>query len=233
MTGVAIIFLYEKNIRQRAEIEHERLTQVQLKDQIKYYNDSIAAYDKLRRIRHDLNNHLLAIKAMAERNEISECISYINSITNKTIIANLEYKTGNTVLDTMLSSKRAEAEELGIRFEAKIGIPSSMPIKDEDICIIFGNALDNAVEACEKAEENKYISVDMIYDGRNLTCRIENSYGGTRPSASGTTKENRLLHGLGRENIDRTLKKYNAVSNIEILDNVYILSMVFPCIGTA
>lgn len=227
-TGVAMIFLYEKNIRQRAELEEEQLAQIQLRDQVKYYTDTIMAYDKLRSLRHDLNKHLFAIKAMAENGETAECIRYINSIAGDAVIGSFKYKTGNTVLDALLSSKRAEAEEAGIRFETKLKIPSSLPIQDEDICIIFGNALDNAVEACAKAEKNKYISVVMIYDGSDLTCRIENSYGGPRPPVSGTTKENRLLHGLGRKNMDRSMKKYNAVSSVQILDDVYILSIVFP-----
>lgn len=228
VSGLATIFLYEKNIKQNSELEEERLAQIQLRDQVKYYTDTIMAYDKLRSLRHDLNKHLFAIKAMAENGETAECIRYINSIAGDAVIGSFKYKTGNTVLDALLSSKRAEAEEAGIRFETKLKIPSSLPIQDEDICIIFGNALDNAVEACAKTEKNKYISVVMIYDGSDLTCRIENSYGGARPPVSGTTKENRLLHGLGRKNMDRSMKKYNAISSVQILDDVYILSIVFP-----
>ncbi len=232
LTGAAIVFLYEKNLKQHMELEQERLAHIKLTDQIKYYKDTIAAYDKLRGFRHDINKHLLAIKAIAERNETAECTDYINRIIKDNVIAAFEYKTGNTVLDAMLSSKRAEAEQAGIRFETKLRIPSQLPIKDEDICVIFGNALDNAIEACAKTDRDKYISVNMIYDGRDLVCRIENSYAGSRPPMQGTTKENSFFHGLGRENIDRSLKKYSAVSDVEITDRAYSLSMIFPDIST-
>lgn len=235
--GVVIITLvmtclYRKIVIQREELEKEHLAYIKLTDQIKYYKDTIAAYDKLRGFRHDINKHLLAIKAIAERNETAECTDYINRIIKDNVIAAFEYKTGNTVLDAMLSSKRAEAEQAGISFQTKLRIPSQLPIKDEDICVIFGNALDNAIEACAKTERNKYISVNMIYDGCDLVCRIENSYAGNRPPMQGTTKENSFFHGLGRENIDRSLKKYSAVSDVEITDRAYSLSMIFPDIST-
>lgn len=227
MTAAIIMFMYEKNIKQRSELERERYQQRQLSDQIKYYSEMAVSYDRIKGLRHDLNNHLLAIKAKIDNDEIDECISYIDGIIGKTVRGMPLYETGNTVLDSLLSAKRSEAETKNIRFISKINIPSFLPINEEDICIIFGNVLDNAIEACERISDGRYISFLLAYDGKDLTLRVENSCSSKTSADYGTSKDDKENHGIGRHSIEQTLDKYNAVYYTEVQDRVYIFSAVF------
>ena len=127
----------------------------------------------------------------------------------------------------MLSAKRAEAENKNIKFISKINIPSLLPINEEDICIIFGNILDNAIEACERISGGRYISLLLAYDGKDLTLKVENSCSSETSADYGTIKSDKENHGIGRHSIEHTLDKYNAVYYTEVQDRVYIFSGVF------
>ena len=94
-----------------------------------------------------------------------------------------------------------------------------------DLCVIFGNALDNAIEACEKLENHRMINISAIYDDNQLICKIANTaLQGT--SNLQTTKADKENHGFGLDNIKQALSKYNHVVKIEHADNEFVLSFI-------
>lgn len=225
-TSIIILFLYNKNIKQRSELADERLISRSLNERIKYYSEMAKSYDKLRSFRHDMKNTLLSVRAKAARGEVDGCIKILDGIIGDSL-SSFVYHTGNTGLDAILGAKKDEAEQKGIQFETKLSIPPNLPLADEDICVIFGNALDNAIEACEKLNEHSYIYVLIKHDGKDLLCRIENSCPSDASLTKKTSKPNKHEHGIGIRNIERTLEKYSAVSDAQIHDGAYILSILF------
>lgn len=225
-TGITMLFLYDKNMRQRAELTEQRIISRSLNERIKYYSEMARSYDKLRSFRHDMKNTLLSVRAQAARGEVDGCIKILDGIIGDSL-SSFVYHTGNTGLDAILGAKKDEAEQKGIQFETKLSIPPNLPLADEDICVIFGNALDNAIEACEKLNEHSYIYVLIKHDGKDLLCRIENSCPSDASLTKKTSKPNKHEHGIGIRNIERTLEKYSAVSDAQIHDGAYILSILF------
>jgi sensor histidine kinase regulating citrate/malate metabolism len=206
----------------------QQLEQRQLKEQLRHYNAMILSQEQVKGLRHDMKNHLLSVYAKIKRQEYTQCLEYIENLLNAAIATEkFEVDTGNTVLDAILSAKREEAVEKGIKFLAELRLPKNMPLKDNDICIIFGNALDNAIEACEKVDENPYISVSMVYDGDSLICRIENSCINQDADNVITTKSDIKNHGIGRMNMRKSMNGYDTVFHITREKNKYILSIVF------
>ena len=230
MTCITILFLYDRNTKQRSELSDERLISNSLKDRMKHYSEIAEAYDRTQSLRHDLKNHLLTVRAKAERGDLEDCIAYIDNIIGNSP-SSARFDTGNTALDAMLGAKKEEAEKKGIRFKTKLTIPPQLPLADEDTCVIFGNALDNAIEACEKLDSDRYIFVLIKYDGKDLICRIENSCPKNTSVTNKTTKPNKHEHGIGRRNIERALEKYSAFTDTEVHDGAYILSILFENIG--
>lgn len=185
----------------------------------------IMSQNQIKSIRHDLKNHLLSIYAKLNKKEYIQCQQYVSKmLDNVKISSTFEFDTGNTVLDAILSAKKDEAEKKNISFNTNLRIPHNLPICEDDICIIFGNALDNAIEACEKVEYDPYIEILMSYDSDSLVCKIENSCVDDFPVI--TTKKDIKNHGIGRLNIEKSLNNYECVFNIEHGRNKYILSFV-------
>ena len=89
-----------------------------------------------------------------------------------------------------------------------------MPFKGADLSLILGNLLENAVEAAEKVEENRYINVKMKFDKNNLLLFVDNSYKGKLLK----TRDNRLKstnHGVGLASVYRAVAKYHGSVVIE------------------
>ncbi len=228
LTTTIILYLYEMMIKQQWQMSHQQLEKRQLKDQLRHYNAMISSQAEIKQLKHDLNNHLLSIQAKLNKQEYFQCMQYIEILLKKTNTkAEIELNTGNTVLDAIISAKRDEAEKKHIAFYSEIRIPPDLPLREDDICIIFGNALDNAIEACMKAKQQPYISVSIVYDDNSLVCRIENSCMDNIDIHAVTSKDDWKNHGIGRKNIEKSLSHYNCVYDISCANNKYILSMVF------
>lgn len=221
---IIVLFLYENTLKQKSLLSKQQMSEVQLKEQVKHYNDIMMTQGQVKKIRHDLKNHLLSIMAMIKSNDSEKCINYIKSLLENVDISNSYIDTGNIVLDAIISAKITEAEKKGIEFNSEIQIPSNLPISQEDECVIFGNALDNAIEAAIKVKDKKYINLSLIFNKDTLTCKISNSYDGN--SNLITTKSDIRNHGLGKENIKKALEKYNSIARVIEENNEYILTFV-------
>ena len=115
----------------------------------------------------------------------------------------------------------------GIIFSEKIIIPEQLFVDPVDICIIFGNALDNAIEACEHVQStDKRINLSIMYEKNMLVCKIVNT--ATKPASKflETIKENKKNHGFGIENIKTSLGKYNGIYTFEQSNEEFVLSFV-------
>ena len=84
--------------------------------------------------------------------------------------------TGNIVVDSLVNHKYALAQKDGIQFEARVFIPSVLPFQSGHLAIIFGNLLENALEACRKLpQEQRYIILEATYIKEMLQICIKNS----------------------------------------------------------
>ena len=94
----------------------------------------------------------------------------------------------------------------------------------EDVCVIFGNALDNAIEACGKVKTaDKHIDVVMIQQEDEVFCKITNTTVAPIQSTLKTTKADKENHGFGLLNIKRALEKYDSEPIIETTDHQFTL----------
>lgn len=226
-TITIIIYLYEATLKQQRLTTEQQLAQRQLKNQISHYKGVISSQNQIKSLRHDLRNHMLAIASQIHKQEYSNSIDYINKLLKTTEVNKNDINTGNTVLDAILNTKKEEAEKKNINFYTKLKIAEKLPIDDDDICIIFGNALDNAIEACEKVKSNPYVRVLLSYSNDSLVCKIENSCVNIDCINSPTTKKDIKNHGIGRINMEAALKHYDSVFSIKQESDKYILSIVF------
>lgn len=155
-----------------------------------------------------------------ENKEYEKMTGFIEEIMGEggMVIASIS-NSGNIVIDSLIGYWYVTAQNKKIIFKTDICIPMIMPFKGADLSLILGNLLENAVEAAEKVEENKYINVKMKFDKNNLLLFVDNSYKGkllkTRDNRLKSTKSDAENHGVGLASVYRAVAKYHGSVVIE------------------
>ena len=176
-----------------------------------YYEIKQNSDTEIRRIRHDMKNHLICIRELAAQGRYDELESYISEISEKVRDADRLIHTGSGIIDAIVNEKAAAAKKAGAQFEWE-GTISGLEISAVDSCTLVANLLDNALEACDKVDVAKrFISLSFRRSEHFLLMTCENSaarvveLSGGRPLS---TKSDKANHGFGLENIERCVKKY-------------------------
>ena len=221
------IFLYVKNIIYLREQEQQDKIQIaQLQQQYAYYQDKMKDEERVRSIYHDLKNHLLVMESRqntAETRQMAE--------TLRSQIADYEdyVHTGNEFLDIILKDKAAKAREKQIDFSAMVDFNGIDFMEPLDISTIFGNAIDNAMEASEPLPEDRRlitVKAERVRDMLIITVE-NNTLQGTQP-AEETTKKDRFVHGFGIPNIKKAVEKYDGQCSFRQEDGTYLLKILIP-----
>ena len=166
-------------------------------------------YDTVRALRHDLKNHLLCILSMAEERDVEGIKQYTGQLLQQQNTVNkLIMFSGNKVLDAIINSKSAAAERAGVRLSAIITTPLA-GISPEDITVILGNALDNAIRAA-KDSKRKVVDIHIQPQGAYSSIVIANDIAHPVLSdnpALRTTKNIRYRHGFGIQNMRQAVER--------------------------
>lgn len=228
----AIVFsIYEMILDQVEKNYNYRLIEKQLELQLNHYNKLAENREVLSEVIHDFKNHLNCIYNLykyEKKNELGNYIKNLISITDTEKIID----TGNPVIDAVLSEKIDIADKMGIKLVRELYLPSNIEIKHTDLCIVLGNSLDNAIEACKRITDSsipKEIKLYMNYRDKYMIIVVTNTCD-KPPVKSGrfykSSKPSPELHGLGLQSIDRTVKKYNGNMVIKYDNNLFELEIV-------
>ncbi len=221
------LYLYEHLAKQAETIRNQEQYEQQLKMQLKHLDEILVTQRQIKKFKHDFNNYTIGLQSYIDSNDLAGAGEYIRSLNGALRSEGEIPETGNTTLDAILHTKIAIAQSKGIDVTTKIQIPERLAVDPIDICIIFGNSLDNAIEACERIPDtDKKISITILCKDEALFCRIANS----APKPSGklphTSKADKKNHGFGLENMKASLAKYSAVPSIERTESEFILKFV-------
>lgn len=196
----------------------------------KYYSNIKKYYIKTKELNHDMKNHLICIKEMNKKN--IDTSNYINNIEKKLDEYSAVFDTGNITLNIILLEKKELCIEKGIDFTININFSDCNFIKEEDTCSIFANALDNAIEACEKIkDDDKKIKLQGMVLNKFFVIKITNTKSNDillKNNAFLTTKEDKEFHGLGIKSIKNSLEKYDGAISINFSENLFCLNMMIP-----
>ena len=221
------LYLYENMAKQTEIIGRQQMFEQQMKAQAKHMDEILISQKQLKNFRHDLSNHLISLTAYFKNHDYMGGLNYLKKMDSMTAANDYVVETGNIALDAIINSKLAMAQSKKIKFTTHIQIPEQISIEATDVCIIFGNALDNAIEACEKlTSENKNILLSIICENGAIICKIVNDAPGKGLSHFKTSKEDKINHGFGIENIKKALSKYENAFRIYQTDNKFILSFI-------
>ena len=192
-----------------------------------YYDEINRRYAESRKIRHDINNHLLAISALIETGSIEQAKRYISEVSEQTDLAAMPAKTGSDVLDALLFKKTEQAAEKGVTLAFEVNCPvNDSGISDYDLCAVFGNIIDNALEAVRTGDlisVNIGNQMDMLY----ISC--ENPYY-TELKKRGdrllTTKTDFISHGMGISRVRETAERCGGDVNITADNGSFLIEIL-------
>lgn len=184
--------------------------------------------EQLRDFRHDINNHLYVIGSMIG-SENEKAKKYIENLTEKIITTKMYSNTGNVAIDSVINYELSKAEKQDIKTNLNIVVPSGIQNDVENLVTIFGNLLDNAIEAADKCTDEKYIDLKVRYKRGAMFIDIKNSYDGVivkRKNRIVTKKQNKNLHGIGLKSVEAAVNNYNGTMKLDFNEKEFKVSIM-------
>lgn len=188
-------------------------------------------YKQMRGWRHDYHNHIQTMKAYRSLGQNEKIDDYLNSLETDLTNVDTLIKSGNVMVDAILNSKLSLAKSKNISVNAKAVIPKNISIAEIDLCVIIGNLLDNAIEACCCIDDKtkRFIRVYMDLKRNDLYISVTNStvgqvhkQGGRYVSGKGES------HGFGLVRIDKIVDKYSGYIKSRSEDGAFTSEVLLP-----
>ncbi len=212
-----MFYMLENVVRQDESLLEFEKIDIQGRSQLEMYKRIMEEYEKQKMESHEFKNHLLCMNSLADSKKYNELKKYLECISEKTMEVSTVIDTNNDIVNAVINTKYKEALKKNIVFIFRINDLSGIMIEDQDIVILLSNLLNNALEASEKLEEKRLISVKFIQEYGDLFLSVKNNYKGTiTPLKDGflTTKKEKNRHGIGINNVINITKKYHGSYDI-------------------
>jgi len=183
----------------------------EMKGQVEWYRKAVAdarmRYDRTRAYRHDLNNHLGVLGGLLDKESAVEAKEYLERLRESAASVDYSVNTGSAVLDVLLGEKYVRALQTGIKVESDVTFKGGW-MDEYDMCILLGNALDNAIAACEGMTGGEpFIDVAVCRKKDFVLVSVKNSKG----------EHMRHGEGYGMRNMRDVAEKYNG--RLDIMDD--------------
>lgn len=205
------------------------IKQMELFQQEKAMEEEVAT--EIREIRHNMKQHRTYLEELVRGGNLDTAKDALAGIIGETDRhGRLESRTGNMVVDSLVNNAWKSARESGISFHAEIGCLPELAIKDTDLCVLLGNALDNALEASAFVREGKKeVWVVLNYVKGCLFLQVRNYYEGEiKMRGNGKIRSSKMGkgHGFGLYSMEKIAAKYHGYMNIKPCDGIFKLEIL-------
>ena len=205
--GLMNLLLGKMIDRRIAEYQNDLIT--------KHCDEVQNIYKTMRGWRHDYHHHIQALLALS--GDEGKTTEYLLKLNDDLTQVDTVLKTGNVMIDAILNSKLSLIQSKKIKVNAKAAVPSELKISEIDLCVIIGNLLDNAMEAClrQSEERQRFIRVFIGVLKNQLYISVSNSVGDDIKKSGQTylSSKGSETHGFGLMRIDRLAAKYDGYVN--------------------
>lgn len=216
---IAIVILFAWLVAdQSSRINKERydVQKKLFKKQSEYYQKLLDRDEEIRKIRHEVKNHMRVLKKLLADQSYGELRQYIDSWKQPdSYFSRSMIYTGNKIVDIIVNDICGD-----ISVEWTGEIPEGFCMETPDICVLFSNLFENARDAVLKLEENRLIEVVVKNHGKNLFIQIINPVGGDisllEKGEFRTDKEDKERHGYGLKNVKDVIDKYSSTIDFEV-----------------
>ncbi|MCR5213516.1 MAG: GHKL domain-containing protein [Eubacterium sp.] len=228
---VAIIFWQGYVMRKNETLKRkENSYKYMLETQEKYFEELLKNYNEIRKIRHDIRGHIVALREYANENADDKILQYLSDMEEKTNSLVAYKYVGNNAVDSVINDQVQQMKNIGIKFEFDGFCNVREDIKEFDLCTIFYNLIRNSMEACEKIDaKDKVIYVKVKNIGDKLGIYIKNETILKEIPSTGilvTTKKDKINHGLGTVSVRDVVSRYDGVYVNRIENGHFIANVV-------
>lgn len=199
-----------------------------LNTQMEEMND---IYMTMRGWRHDYHNHMQTIKAHLKASQLEEAFTYVDKMDGELDRIDFQYKTGNIGVDAILNSKLSLAKKHNVEIKCDTVLSEDITIPQIDLCVLLGNLVDNAIEACDKMEDgaHKFLRIYMCTKKKQLYISVSNATAEVvRKLDKEYISKKRGNHGYGLKRIDMMVDKYEGYINRQNEPGVFATEIMLP-----
>ena len=220
------MFIISKLIDKRIEAYQARLAQV-------HFAEVENMYGQMRMFGHDFRNHIQTLRVLAGEGSTDELIAYLDNLDDSLNDISPVLRMGNKMCDAILSSKISLARSKDIHVNADVNIPIKINVPPLDLCIIFGNLMDNAIDACLKLpidERRIRLYVDLKSGSGQMYISITNATASKKQTMENgrvkTTKGDG--HGFGLLSIDNIVARHGGYLSSNSEDGAFSTEIILP-----
>ncbi|MFA9377904.1 MAG: sensor histidine kinase [Lachnotalea sp.] len=222
-----MIYISSTNKLMEEMLETERY----LKEmQVNYYEEMLKKEENTRKYRHDMNNHFICLDELVRHKKWDSMSDYVKLLQNNMRdIQKKQYYVGNEIIDAILNYHLSALEE-NVKINVIGRCEKELNLNDVDLCTVFANLIQNAVEELKKESTNeKYIKIIIKLGIDYLKIEILNSISDkslNKDNIYKTDKKNKVNHGFGLLNVKKTVEKNCGKFETKILNNEFIASVI-------
>ena len=225
----AIIHLFVQSTKRQKHILENEAVLNRVKNETMLYHAITENMEKQSRRIHEFNNRMTAIKSMLDQGKIEELQKYVDSIEAKIKEYPQIFNTKNAIVDAIMTAKYEEMVNNNILFVHKFSELAELKIADDDLVILLSNLLNNAIEACMKAEK-KTIKMKFVVDERHIVLSVTNTFADKPSEMDGelvTSKDDELgNHGVGLKNVREIVEKYDSCCTVNFDDEWFFVAIL-------
>lgn len=229
--GYLFVFMGVSSAAQVISLQYNyKIVENQIGLQRQNYRNLNTSMEHLLKLKHDIRHHFSAMKSMLEEKKHTQALEYIEQFNQYELSKSLPTLCQNFTADSILKYYMSIALDKNINFTASLNIPENININPLDLCIILGNCLENAIEACERLEDNrhKYINLTSQIVNHHLVFKIMNSFTGNiiKNGDIFQSIKNDSSHGIGISSIREMIYKYKGNLDIKYTQNEFEVDMI-------
>ena len=188
-----------------------------------YYEKLRAQIEETKAARHDLRHHLTVVQSYVNKGDKERLQTYLNEHLVRLPVDKEILLCRNFAVNAVMWYYMSIAENEGVQVETCLDLGEQPGISDSDLCIVFGNCVENAIEACRKFNGKKFIKINSKLTGQMLTITIDNSFDGSINNGGGFFLSHK---GIGISSVKAVAQKYGGTAQFKAEGDIFQVSIL-------